>query len=367
VSAAPDVLIGREDPGPAWDAFVAAHPHGHLMQSRAWAAVWRARGWTPIYVRLADGDRLRATTLVLRLGLPPTGLALLYVPRGPVLDYGDGAAVDALAAALRRAAADEGAFMIQTDPAVPSGDAGAHAALEGIGFRRVELEGLVRVSQPIRVMRIPLDRYGGPEGLRAALPHKTRYNIGLAERRGVTVVARTDRDALVRFHRMLVGMGRAKGFLVRGLGYHEALWRHCVAAGLGEYLFAERAGRALGGIQILRFGPRAWYMYGASADEDRHLMPSYLLQWTAITRAWDAGCRCYDMRGVYSAAPRPGDPEYGVYDFKRKFLADMVTFLGEYDLVTRPAAYALWRRLERAAQRPAAWLLALARRARRRP
>jgi lipid II:glycine glycyltransferase (peptidoglycan interpeptide bridge formation enzyme) len=96
-------------------------------------------------------------------------------------------------------------------------------------------------------------------------------------------------------------------------------------------------------------------MYGASSREDRELMPTYLLQWEAIRRAWAAGCRCYDMRGVYSAAPDRKDPEYGVYEFKRKFNAEMVTFIGEYDLVVRPCAYAAWRLLERATQRPAAW------------
>jgi lipid II:glycine glycyltransferase (peptidoglycan interpeptide bridge formation enzyme) len=65
------------------------------------------------------------------------------------------------------------------------------------------------------------------------------------------------------------------------------------------------------------------------------------------------------MRGVYSRTPEPEHPDYGVYDFKRKFNAEMVSFIGEYDLVVRPAAYRVWRALERMAQRPAAWALRL--------
>jgi lipid II:glycine glycyltransferase (peptidoglycan interpeptide bridge formation enzyme) len=127
----------------------------------------------------------------------------------------------------------------------------------------------------------------------------------------------------------------------------------------GEYLFAEHEGRPLAAIQVLRFGPRAWYMYGASTEEERHLMPTYLLQWEGICRAWAAGCRCYDMRGVSSGNPQPDHPDYGVYDFKRKFNAELVRFLGEYDLVVRPRPYAAWRRLEAAAQGPAAWAFRL--------
>jgi lipid II:glycine glycyltransferase (peptidoglycan interpeptide bridge formation enzyme) len=128
---------------------------------------------------------------------------------------------------------------------------------------------------------------------------------------------------------------------------------------LGEYLFAEHQGRLLAAIQVLRFGKMAWYMYGASVTENRNLRATYLLQWTSISRSWDAGCHCYDMRGVHSAEPKPEDREYGVYAFKRNFGAELVCLLGEYDLVIRPRTYSTWRWLERAVQKPVAWALHL--------
>jgi lipid II:glycine glycyltransferase (peptidoglycan interpeptide bridge formation enzyme) len=281
------------------------------------------------------------------------------MPRGPVLDWADADAVTVLGNALGRLAADQRAFLIQADPAAPESRLDAHAALERLGFRRQEKRGVFRVLQPRWVMRIPLGSYGGPEELLAALPQKTRYNIHLAERKGVRVVPRTDEDACRLFHDLLAAGARAKGYPVRGIHYHAALWRHCVQAGLGEYLFAQKDETTLAAIQVLRFGATAWYMYGASTADDRQLMPTYLLQWTGIRRAWDAGCRCYDMRGVYSRTPQPDHPDYGVYDFKRKFNAEMVGFLGEYDLVVRPGVYRAWRILERAVQQPAAWALRL--------
>ena len=348
-----------EDPGARWDTFVAGHRCGHLMQSRAWAAVRAETGWKPFFVSLADQEALRAAALCLRLGIPGTGLGLLYLPRGPVVDWEDSRAVDALGDAIRRLAAAERAFLVQADPPLPESRLDAHAALERLGFRRQEKHGVFRVLQPRWVMRIPLDAYGGPDGLLAALPHKTRYNIRLAERKGLQVVSRVDEGACRLFHDLLSRGARAKGYPVRGFRYHAALWRHCVRAGLGEYLFAQEGDETIAAIQVLRFGATAWYMYGASADRDRHLMPTYLLQWTGIRRAWEAGCRCYDMRGVYSRTPQPDHPDFGVYDFKRKFNAEMVSFLGEYDLAVRPGAYRAWRALERMVQRPAAWALRL--------
>jgi len=88
-------------------------------------------------------------------------------------------------------------------------------------------------------------------------------------------------------------------------------------------------------------------------------MPTYLLQWEAIGRAWAAGCTCYDLRGVHSASPRPEEPDYGVYDFKRKLGAELVSFIGEFDLVTHPRIHAAWRSLEQLVQGPAGWAIRL--------
>ena len=349
------VVIGSDDPGVAWDAFVAAAPTGHLMQSRAWASVRSDTGWTPLFLRLEDGTGIQAAALLLCRRLPGTKISLLYMPRGPVLDWSQADQVEQLTRALQQVACEQGAFLVQADPAVPEERLEVHEALTRMGFRRVEKQGLFRILQPAHVMRIPMERYGGPDGLLAALPHKTRYNIGLAERKGVVVIPRTDRDAVQVFHRLLWEGGRRKRFPVRSLRFHEAIWRYCVQTGLGEYLFAEYEGKLLAAIQVLRFGQISWYMYGGSSGEHQNLMAPYLLQWVGISRSWAAGCRCYDMRGVASAKPCPGDPEYGVYEFKRRFNAELVSFLGEYDLVISPRAYAGWRWLEQAVQRPAVW------------
>ncbi len=351
--------LERGDPGTEWDRFMEGHPSGHIMQSRAWARVQEASGWKPLFLSFADGGGIRAAALILRRRIPGIGLSLLYAPRGPVLDWDHPALAGEVAAALRELGRQERGILLQADPAIPADHHAPHRALVGMGFQREDKQGLFRIGQPVRAMRIPLDRYGGPEGLFASLHHKTRYNIRLATRKGVEVSSRTDEEALHAFYRLLSNAGRAKGFPVRGFAYHEALWRHCIQNGYGEYLFATFGGEVLGALLVLRFGPLAWYMYGAATGRHRNLMASYLLQWTALCRAWDKGCRCYDMRAVYSSNPNPADEEYGVYDFKRKFNAELVTFLGEYDLVLKPWAYAAWRWFERAAQRPAGWLLSL--------
>jgi peptidoglycan pentaglycine glycine transferase (the first glycine) len=352
-------VIELRDPGEQWDAFVASHSAGHLMQSRAWARVRKETGWEPIFLSLADNGAIRAACLCLRLRLPGTGACLIYLPRGPVLDYHDNGVVTAFAAALRHLAEGHGAFLVQADPAVASDDEDSHPALQRMGFQRQEKHGIFRILQPRWVMRIPLERYGGSEGWVASLDRKVRYNMRLPERRGIKVMTRSDHEACVAFHRLLWETGRAKGFPVRRFKYHEAIWRHCVQAGLGEYLFAAHEGQTLAAIQLLRFGPTCWYMYGASTRYEQQLRSSYLLHREGVRRAWAAGCHFYDMGGIYSPEPKPDDPEYGLYAFKRQFNAELVRYLGEYDLVLRPVSYAVWRGLETLAQRPASWVFRL--------
>lgn len=354
-----DIVVGSSDPGPEWDVFMASHPAGHLMQSRAWARVKQDTGWEPIYLRLETEGRMCAGALILRRTVPGIALSLLNIPRGPVLAWDDSGLVEAFASGLQQVARDQKAFLIQSDPAIPQDHVEAHEALMRMGFHREQKHGIFRIAQPIRVMRIPMDRYGGPPGLMAALSRKVRYSIRHAEKQGVVVVPRTDREALQAFYRLLCDTAREKGFAVRGFRFHEAIWRNCIQTGSGEYLFAEHQGRLLAAIQVLRFGKMAWYMYGASVTENRNLRATYLLQWTGISRSWDAGCLCYDLRGVHSADPKPEDPEYGVYAFKRNFGSELVCLLGEYDLVIRPQAYSTWRWLERAVQKPVAWALHL--------
>src|SRR5688572_6382522 len=129
------VIAETRDPGEAWDRFVSEAPTGHLMQSRAWAFQRQDTGWHPVFLRLEEAGAICAAALLLRRGLPSLGLTLLYMPRGPALDYSQATLVAEFGASLRQVAAEHGAFLVQTDPAVPQDNKDAHPALEQIGFR----------------------------------------------------------------------------------------------------------------------------------------------------------------------------------------------------------------------------------------
>jgi len=90
-------------------------------------------------------------------------------------------------------------------------------------------------------------------------------------------------------------------------------------------------GEALAALMVFQRGRRAWYFYGASSDEYRELMPTYLLQWEAMRWARTNGCETYDLWGVPEASedqleaefPHRSDGLWGVYRFKRGFGGDL--------------------------------------------
>ena len=97
-------------------------------------------------------------------------------------------------------------------------------------------------------------------------------------------------------------------------------------------------GTPIAGTLAIHYGDKVWYLYGASSNEHRNLMPNYLLQWSMIQWAVETGCRVYDFRGV-SGDVSEDNPLYGLFRFKQGFGGDFTEFVGELDLVLDPFVY----------------------------
>jgi lipid II:glycine glycyltransferase (peptidoglycan interpeptide bridge formation enzyme) len=296
-------------------------------------------GWGARRLLVEDDDgRVRGACSILRTkpvrGVPP----LLYAPRGPVLDFADTDALRALLDGIRARAG--GAFMFKCDPPVEAGSDAARA-LTRAGLRSVR-SGAFGGVQPTAVMVLDIDR--DLDKILEGFKSKWRYNIRLAERRGVAVREGGAGD-IARFYEILTETARRDGFTVRGRSYFETLWRELQPAGQLQLFIAEYDGRAVAGILLLCMGERAIYVYGASSNDDRNVMPNHLLQWHAIRWAHDRGFKVYDFRGVSPVRDgRPIEPHIaGLNRFKEGFGARYVEYAGEFDLPLRTGWYALWR------------------------
>jgi peptidoglycan pentaglycine glycine transferase (the first glycine) len=320
----------------AWDELAASASGGHVLQSWAWGELKSAFGWRVL--RLATGS---AGAQVLFRSLPLGLGSIAYVPKGPMLNYADEHAFRDLLAKIRPLARQQRAICLKIEPDLEDDPALANR-LRTLGFRPSP-----QTIQPRRTILVDLDAEAD-ESL-ARMKSKTRYNIRLAGRKGVTVHAGDESD-LPAFYRLMQLTAKRDGFGIHTYDYYETSHRLFVPSDQGRLLLAEYRGDLLAGLVVLAFGDTACYMYGASSDEHRNLMPAYLLQWEAMRWAREKGCRVYDLWGVPDEDEETLEAQFttrseglwGVYRFKRGFGGRLVRTVGAWDLVYAPLRYWLY-------------------------
>jgi len=307
--------ISPEAPAGTWDEYISTLPGGHVLQTHAWGALKSAFGWRAEEIRTAG-----AAALVLFRPLPLRLGTLAYIPRGPAVDWDDAHAVQTLLQAVDAACRRRRAALLKIEPWLEDGVERA-ARLRALGFRPSPQT--VQAPRTVLVDLAPR----AEEDLLAAMKPKCRYNIRLAQRKGVTVRTAARADLAV-FDALMAATSARDGFAVHTPEYYAEAYRLLVEdANLGTLLLAEAEGRPLAGLFAAALGPLALYLYGASADEGRHLMPSYLLQWEAMRWARARGATCYDLLGVpdedestlEAHFEERQDGLWGVYRFKRGF------------------------------------------------
>jgi len=324
-----------------WNSFVAASPTGHLLQAWQWGQLKAAFGWQAERVGVQDGGRLVAGAQVLFRSLLPSFpyLTIAYVPKGPILDFGNQEISEALLSAIHRLAHQKRAILLKIEPELPHSPALARQLL-ACGFRPSQ-----QTIQPRSTIHI--DLRAELDEILARMKSKTRYNVRLAGRREVLVREGTA-DDLPLFHRLIALTGRRDGFAVHSRKYYEMAYRLFVPSGLARFLLATYQDEVIAGLMVFAFGQRAWYMYGASSNRERNRMPNHLLQWQAIRWARAQGCLAYDLWGIPDEVGK--EPEkykrtvtdrqsglWGVYRFKQGFGGQVVRYVGAYDYVYRPA------------------------------
>lgn len=321
-----------------FNEFCARGVKSHILQGYEWGEIKSHTGWEPIRLVLEESGEIVAAITILKRRIPGLGRTIFYAPRGPIADLTDRPVMKALLDGVRRVARQHRAIFLKIDPDIEVTAGAVTSALKEYGFAANQHGANFEGVQPRFVMRLPLDK--PLDDLLAAMHQKWRYNIRLAERKGVTI-RNANRDDLRPWYAVLLETATRDRFLVRSYSYFEQLWDYLVERGYARLFLAEYEGKIIAGTLAFLFGDKCWYIYGASSNEHRNVMPNYLLQWEMIKWAKEKGCALYDFRGV-SGDLNPDNPLYGLYRFKQGFGANLVEFIGEYDLIYDPLMHWLW-------------------------
>ncbi|MFP4484279.1 MAG: lipid II:glycine glycyltransferase FemX [Spirochaetaceae bacterium] len=296
-----------------------------FFQTRYWGEFKRKFGWTPLFLDVASEPVLVLVRCVAPL------VTMGYVPHAP--EEADPAAL-CEEVCTRRGRAHLTFLRIDPLGATPPDARG------GSGYRKAPVD-----VQPPRTTILDLEP--SEDELLSGMKSKTRYNVRLAGKRGVTVrqAGRAELDLWYDLYRETASRDR---IAIHSREYYQALFDtaadHPDEVHLDLYM-AEHEGDVLGGIIVGRHAEEAVYLYGASANAKRNLMAPYLLQWEAIRAAKAAGARRYDLFGI-PPADDPNHPMHGLYRFKVGFGGDILERPGSYDRPFQPFRYALFRRAE---------------------
>lgn len=335
-----------------WNGLLAAIPRGHLLQSWDWGHLKGQYGWQPLRLAWLDADKTpRAAAQILRRSIAIPGLrdrlSILYCPRGPALDWSNQSLRNQVLSHLCQIAQRHGDIFIKIDPDLAIGygvpnETGAEEdplgqevlqELQDIGWRS-------SVDQVQFRNTLLLDLTNSEDDILSAMKQKTRYNIRLADRRGVKVRRGNLEDFDLLYH-MYAETSVRDGFPIRNPTYYQDAWGSFIRDGLAQPFIASVDSEPVAAMITYRFGDTATYMFGMSRSLHREKMPNHLLQWEAIRWAKQAGCLTYDFWGAPDLLS-PDDPMWGVYRFKLGYGARLVRTLGAWDYSTNALLYWLY-------------------------
>ncbi|MBX3065365.1 MAG: peptidoglycan bridge formation glycyltransferase FemA/FemB family protein [Anaerolineae bacterium] len=335
-----------------WNDLIRPLPGAHILQTADWGAFkQRQTGWQPDHLAFySDTNVLVGAAMLLTRRIGP--FAVMYTPKGPILDYADSATATAILDQLERLARQRRAIWLKIDADVPVGIGepnSAEAQDRKVGQKLLALlrsRGWQFSDSQVQFRNtIQIDLTQSEDQLLAQMGQGKRRKVRYGPRHGVTVRSGTI-DDLPLLHKLYAETGKRDGFITRPYDYYVDEWGTLIKAGMAHPLIAEVNGQAVAHVILFHFGRVCWYFTGASVSDPelRRLMPTDLLQWEGMKWAKAQGYSIYDMYGAPSTFD-PSDPMWGVYEFKRDFGGTLVRTIGAWDYAPSKLMYTLYTRL----------------------
>jgi lipid II:glycine glycyltransferase (peptidoglycan interpeptide bridge formation enzyme) len=291
-------------------------PEGGLLQSREWMQVLRADGreWVVVTTRKKEFFGVKYT-------LPFVG-QYIYFPR--LYDLNDEFVTRVSNMAYGWARVD-----------IAHGD----------DLERLQKCGKKVVQAPHDMQpkeNLIIDITKSEEELLAQMKSKTRYNVRLAQKKGVKIIVSHEQEHIDAFYDLISATVNRKGLVPHPKAHYESILKKLPEDTVALYT-AEYDSEVIAANIISFFNGTATYLHGATSDAHRNVMAPFLLQWRAMCDAKKRGCMWYDLGGVFPATDDPG--KKGITRFKRGFAPkeNFTTALGSYDVILSPWKYTLYK------------------------
>ncbi len=301
---------------------VATHP----LQSWEWGEFRKKTGLKVIRLGVFEGKNLKSAYQLTVHPLPKINYSVLYFPKGPMPD-------ETMLEALRNLGEKEKAIFLKMEPNIR-----ANQDIANFLLRHDCQKGRPLFTK----YTFQLDLRKSEEQLLAEMKPKTRYNIRVAQKHGVEIKEDNSSEAFEAYLKLMAETTKRQKFYAHTPDYHRQMWAAMRPSNIAHLFTAKYQNQILATYIFFVFNKVLYYPYGASTREHREVMPTYALFWEAIKFGQNMGCHTFDMWGTPGPNPSPRDPYFGFHRFKEGFGAELVEFLGTYDLVINPTFYKLF-------------------------
>jgi len=303
----------------------------HPLQSWQWGEARKKMGIEMLRIGEFNNNQLESVFQVTFHEIPYTAYKLGYLPRSvfpssKVLNY------------LEEYAKKNKVIFIKLEP---------YEKKENFKFqtrfaRRVSNFKLIKSPHPLFPSWTQIiDLMKPEEELLKQMKSKTRYNIRLAQKKGVTVKEESTDEGFKKFIELYFDTCRRQKYFGHNREYHKTVWEN-LKNDIGHILIAYYEGKPLAAYELFNFNHRFYYPYGGTALKQRNLMAANLIMWEAIRLGKKLGAKEFDMWGSLSPNYDENHPWAGFTRFKEGYGSKFAEFIGSYDLIIKPIHYSIY-------------------------
>lgn len=321
-------VLNKEDKNEIkrYKEFLENNENARLTQALEWGKV--KNNWIQEIVYLEENGKIIASMSLLLEKVPKIKSYLMYASRGPVCDPKDIETINKLVKEAYALAKKYNAFCLKFDPQIIY-DENLEKMYKQNGYKTSgKKPDHDRLIQPLYEAVLDIENKTEEE-LMKGFAEKTRYNIRLSKRKGVEVYYSRKEEDLKAFYELYKITCTRDKIGCRDYEYFKRMLEAFDEEHLKIYI-ARHEDTILSAAIAVTYGTEMFYLYGASSNEKRNLMPNYAMQWEMIKWGLEKNCKTYNFGGVIYL-----DKNNGLYKFKTGFVREkgLLKYIGEVDKV----------------------------------
>lgn len=300
----------------------------HIIQSWEWGEFRKGAGIDLVRLGHFEGNRLTCAYQLTFHTVPFFKNTIGYFPKGPM-------PTEKMIETLKEVGEQKNAAFIKIEPNVLSDK-------QQTTIDKLKQLGLVPSKKSLFTRyNFLIDLTKSEEELLALMHPKTRYNIGVAQRKNVQVYESTKDADFEIYLKLYFETTKRQKYFGHTHAYHALLWQTLMPAGMARLMIAKYDQKPVVAWMLFNFGQTLYYPYGGSSLEYKDVMASNLVAWEAIRLGKKMGMKVFDMWGALAPDARESDPWYGFHRFKAGYGPIHVEYIGTYDLILKPQLYNL--------------------------